>query len=489
MQNIISINYQLFKSQTHRGGHTFMEAAERKQYISLYCIGASCNVFNVSVKLHDNQTLANQIETVWKAIKFVICYLEKNEDRSTYQQEICVDSHLNENINYTHKMASGPMLPILTCFYLATIVKDGVSLTVETYGGKLSKRVVFQPTANVEMTLEDADNIANQLRQDLPSSAPFIISELHSLISSVAKEFGIMELPLTNNRLIIGIGCTVATEMDLNDRPCHADEINLISESSLSQRNKLFQTTHLINNLKSERIPIKSNEDRMKVAAFTVINIENPPFAALSKFPSKWFLGAPTSSDISSVDEDNSSENIEGHSDDDSETEDSQAVDDKNTDDVASKKVMYPNVAVACKSHVTYPGFGGILPFCMQSITIENEKHLKSKEFLDMTNVVRVMCYNVSGRLATGEYNVDLKCSTETGRVDYDISGTVSNAAFNMKSCMDRQDSFARNNETTLQNMKVNGSPARIEIAFLSPSPSEDLVTIAKGLLIPSNQS
>jgi hypothetical protein len=234
----------------------------------------------------------------------------------------------------------------------------------------------------------------------------------------------------------------------------------------------------------------RSKQNLQGVAAFAVVNVEQPPYAQLANQPAKWFVNAPcffnidappmakVFDDVGSDSDTQSDSDLEG-----SDHEQVNAIDIKRT----NKKNMYPNIAVGCKSHVTYPGFGGMLPFEMQSITIECEKRLKTLQFQEMNDVKRIMCYNVSGRLATGEYNVKVKSSTKVARVFYDVSGTTDNAVFNMKSCMDRHDAFKRNNESTVKNILKNGCPARIEIAFKSPSPELDHVTLVNGKIYYQN--
>jgi hypothetical protein len=476
-----------------------MESHERKKYISIHCIGACANVFNVSVRLHDDRTMKEQIEVVWNSVKTIIVYLEKHADRSTYQQEICAESHLNENINYTHKIASGPMMPLLTCLHLASVIDGGVSITVETYGGKLSKRVSYSVNNTMRMSDLDAALVANELSRDLPSSAPFMISAFHGLIKEISGDFCETILADKNNSMIFGIGCTVGTEQPVLEKI----ELNLENKSNsliASQSiNSPVVPTDLelqkyrlenISFLKKSNVKQKSSStaDVEFIPAFTVINVETPPFSKLCSNPHKWFRGAPCSFIPKTEQCAFKDKDVSGN-DEESIYSDSQSDEDIDNDltpidsfKKKSSKVLYPNVAVGCKSHVTYPGFGGILPFAMQSTTIETKKHLKSTSFLGMNNVVRTMCYNVSGRLATGEYNVPMKTSTSVGRVHYDISGTSDNAAFNMKSCMDRQDSFSRNNKITLSNMLTNGSPARIEIAYESAAPHLNNETILNGM-------
>jgi hypothetical protein len=321
-----------------------------------------------------------------------------------------------------------------------------------------------------------------------------MISGLHGLIKDISVDFCETVISESDNAIIFGIGCTVATELtktSQNQVNCESG-IDLVPPTIVTnpiydqQLCKLSNLKYLQSSLPKKLITTTVLES-MPVA-FTVINIEQPPFVKLCSQPHKWFKGAPSVLDVVKAHENenciDSEKDIDVMESDSSSDESEIAVENLLTGVEKKKNVMYPNVAVSCKSHITYPGFGGILPFAMQSTTIETRKHLLSSEFLGMSNVVRTMCYNVSGRLATGEYNVPMKTSTSVGRVHYDISGTSDNAAFNMKSCMDRQDTFTRNNQITLKQMSLCGSPARIEIAFASPSPALNNDVIIKGMFI-----
>jgi hypothetical protein len=99
-----------------------------------------------------------------------------------------------------------------------------------------------------------------------------------------------------------------------------------------------------------------------------------------------------------------------------------------------------------------------------------------------LDNAIRSQCYNLSSRYAVGEYSMPLASSKEVGCIFYDIFEKNNNAVFNMTTCKKRAENFEHNNELTLNDIEKNGSPARIEIAFMSPNPDANIETLVNGI-------
>ncbi len=224
---------------------------------------------------------------------------------------------------------------------------------------------------------------------------------------------------------------------------------------------------------------------------YTVINPELPPFADKKSCPTEWFEGAMVGQTLQKVDSVSRTRPNENE-DDSSDNDDFQTGLDGRTRPSVKKRDYYPNIAVKCKSHVTYPAFGGGQPFEMQSTTIDLKKIKKNANtpeeedtgftISSIKNLIKSQCYSVTNRLWAGEYNFDLKSSDEMGRVFLDIVGDSKHSVFNMDSCRFRREKFFHYSEQAFNSIDHNGSPARMELSFQSPSPDKHLETLRSGI-------
>jgi hypothetical protein len=537
----IKVNYNIFKNCVEKGGgHTYMKATERKQYVALIASGATTDVCNISVRLKNGDPREVQIEQVWKATEYVLRYLDCKSDRETIQQSISAKLPLKNDDGYTHEVISGPMFPFLTALYLTSVTTGGIDIVMETYNGKLRAHHNFTINSNnSECSLADATIVGMQLLKDLHFNMPCIMHRFSELIELISVDICVRGLSADQNKFTWGVGCSVSTlcakmhegiltstypedivtnnECDINLdmtsnsytenlTPRSTGENSIMSENSVDS--DLTNSNNLTNisavetqnsNLSDYRYLRKYSRTSLSiepqfanyVPAFTVINLDLPPFVTLCGEPSKWFVGAPINfgrsnlqptlqspSDILDDSSCSSSDNSDIDDEHPTTLNDVVAINNKST----KGKTMFPNVAVQCKSHVTYNGFGGILPFKMQPTTVECSMHLKTTNFKNMKNVIRTMTYNIAGKLFKGENNVPVKCSVELGRLFYDIVETNENGAFNMGTCAGRHNKFLLNNEFTLRDIELNGSPGRIEIAFASPSVSSNLDSLFYGI-------
>jgi hypothetical protein len=224
---------------------------------------------------------------------------------------------------------------------------------------------------------------------------------------------------------------------------------------------------------------------------YTVINPELPPYVHKKQSPTEWFEGAMVGQTLKKVDSVSRTRGVD--SDESSDNDDFQTGLDGRTRPSLKKRDYYPNIAVKCKSHVTYPGFGGGQPFEMQSTTIDLRKIRKLKEtdqnsqtngskLVSIKNLIKSQCYSVTNRLWAGEHDFVLKSSVEMGRVFLDIVGDSQNSVFNMDSCLSRGEKFYQYSEQAFNSIDHNGSPARMELSFQSPAPDMHLNTLRNGI-------
>ncbi len=213
-----------------------MESGERKRYIPLIAHGAVGEVFNISVLLHDSTSEAVQSDTVWKSMSFVIAFLETVSPRHTYQKEVSVQMNVGENGLYTHHTVSGPMLPLLTCFHLASVVDGGISIAIETFGGKSRSNFDFPVNHAHSVSEIDADAIFSFFKTSLHTCMPMMVQRLScDLFPAVASIFGVTKkLKDESNTLIWGIGCTVATEREVKILSSVTSETEICSNSKFT---------------------------------------------------------------------------------------------------------------------------------------------------------------------------------------------------------------------------------------------------------------
>jgi hypothetical protein len=216
-----------------RGGHTFMENEERKRYIPLIAHGAVGEVFNISVFLHDGTNEEIQRETVWRSMSVVISFLETISPRHSFQKEVSVQMNVGDNKSYTHSIVSGPMFPLLACFHLASVVEGGISIAIETFGGKSRIKAEFSVGKSHSVNEADAENIFSFFNTALQTSMPLIVQRLSCyLFPAVTSTFGVEKILRDEcNVLIWGIGCTVATEKEIEILRTTSPEIDACSYS------------------------------------------------------------------------------------------------------------------------------------------------------------------------------------------------------------------------------------------------------------------
>jgi hypothetical protein len=186
---------------------------------------------------------------------------------------------------------------------------------------------------------------------------------------------------------------------------------------------------------------------------YSFIHIEDPPYADLVSDPVKWFIGA----------EESRSENEEQRK-------------------YKEAVCLLKNIVVKTKTHETFSDHGGSLGFKLQPITIQCKKMMKGQYNFVSKSAKRIMIYNVSSRLAFGEYLTKLKCTTQMAHMLFDVVGTSEFCVFNYCKFMERMKIFEDNNIRTMHNVRLNGSPCRIEVAFESPSPKDNIDTLVDGI-------
>jgi hypothetical protein len=502
IQALLKVHHQSFKSDAGKnGGHTYMSSGEKKKYIPLISERTIGDVFHISVCLHNGLERDQNVEIVWKAHVFVTTFLETFSPGATYQQTICVKELQNDGNGYNHRLVSGPMLPILVCLFLSSTVEGGISIAIETFNNKLKAFFDFDETHVTSITELMAKSIADKLLDDWHFKMPCIIDRFSKWLEKHVIELGGVRFPSDHNKVIWGVGCTVSTVLG-EKQPSDNNNVDVcqpINENN-SQGNAILAKF----STESVHRGIMKNKFANSIPAYTVINYGLPPFVSLLNDPTKWFEGAPCNL-LSGCIPENSDLFLQKETDDlylnyDSDeslefdnidlVDGSVGVAETNTDvsvdhvkNIANKKQMFPCIALSCKkTHVTYPTHGGILPFEYQSTTTYWNKMPKDSEVRKLDNAIRSQCYNLSSRYAVGEYNVTLSSSKEVGCIFYDIFQENDNAVFNMETCKLRAKRFKDNNDLTLRDIEENGSPARIEIAFESPSSHANIETLVKGI-------
>jgi hypothetical protein len=205
------VGYQLFGKSQNKGGHTYMSSNEKKGYIALLSQGSMMEVLNVSVKLHDNRDRETHQKDVWAAIKLVTEWFECRGPKSVAGQSIRTLS-LNVAGN-VHDIYAGPMLPLLVSLYLSTTVAAGVSIVLETYGGKVLESIKVVPPINNKISMDDAKKIKELFKVSLNTSSPFLISRFGQFSKSLSHSE--LSMQVNNNiNLKWGIGCTVVTQCE-----------------------------------------------------------------------------------------------------------------------------------------------------------------------------------------------------------------------------------------------------------------------------------
>jgi hypothetical protein len=533
LQNKISFTENNFTKYARTGGHTFMTGKQRSKYINIYCFGAMSDVLNISVRLLMEGTDIEQNNIVWNSMLTVAKFLATHTARSTTQAAINANVHATV-ANYEHEVVAGVMFPLLVMLHLGSIVEGGICVSVDTYNGKMQAYYELPPSAFVsEFTVSDADIASLHLQDTLSMRIPLMVHRLNGFMNKLWMEPFCTDSSADATKFYWGVGCTVETvcqntiksnssvlETELSDTSNHIDINVEVAQtdclntpddclvpmssdaecarctpsaptsvdicSNFAKEQNMLQSTKLSDkNFKSVFKGEILDETRYEYRpAFTVVCIELPPHAQLRSTPSQWFKGAmDIANETRTVDHVNATgvANEDVDLDDSASDEDTVSVGNP-TDAVQTRKRVYPNVAVACKSHVEYPTFGGCLPMETRPMTIECAKHLKTSSFKGMDGAIRTQCYGLSSRYACGEYNVPLKCSAEVGRVYYDVYGDSKHATFDMVKCIIRKDKFVSFHEQTLSEMTKHGSPGRVEIAFSSPSYENNLETLTNGI-------
>jgi hypothetical protein len=112
-----------------------------------------------------------------------------------------------------------------------------------------------------------------------------------------------------------------------------------------------------------------------------------------------------------------------------------------------------------------------------------NCKLMKSKyQTMQSSLVDRVMVYNVSSRLASGEYNVKCRLSDIVSFIKFDVAGSEADSVFHHSKYKDRLKDFASHHTQTMEDIKRFGSPSRIEVAFRSPRTADNTATLVQGV-------
>jgi hypothetical protein len=511
----IPINKANFVRFSNTGGNTYMDSGIRKKYISLCTHGAMDDIFKVSVRIFDNRSHAEHLDVVWQAMLFVIRFLDGENSNSNVQQRLSL-LQLNTPGN-THNLIAGPMFPVLTVIYLATVCPNGIGIAFETYNGKIRFHSKFKPniTRTVEMT--EVERIVSELSEVLDNSASFLLERLSPFFQQLAsKSFSENTLSDSAIKLVWGIGCNVETYNELpTDLPNGSSpnedfmvDIDVTDpETTLTNVMELYDVDHLAVEMSDNNYTVVIEPDvcTVRKSGYTVINPSLPSFADNQNDPPSWFTKVDTNNDLTEEDVDSHEAEF------DQELESEDLIDvqsgydvdiDGNTVAINSNKlsiaqpsissdvirlnptVLAPNIVVGNKYAYTYPNMGGTTHFSMQPTTLELLKHSDTTTFKDMVseNIYRVQSYNISSKLAVGEHDVKLKSSVASSMFHFDVAGDDSYSVFNTLSCQVRQQKFVENNTKTMDEMLRNGSPGRIEIAFGSTSPSKNREALVNGV-------
>ncbi len=205
----ISIGHNIFGlNKNKKTGNTYMDAREKSHYISLLAHGSVMEVFNVSVMFHDKRSRDLQELDVWSAILFVTNWYETKGPRACESQSARAKS-LNIAGN-VHELCAGPEFPLLVALYLSAINPGGVTISVETYGGKTRKSAVFVPISD-KVEFSDAVFIKDQLKVALFTNAAFLICRFSQFCEILSHNVAFCVKPNCDNNLKWGIGCTMVT--------------------------------------------------------------------------------------------------------------------------------------------------------------------------------------------------------------------------------------------------------------------------------------
>jgi hypothetical protein len=211
MHGQTAINNRLFSTYSKTGGHTYMSSSERGRYIALPTKGSIPEIFNVSVLLHDSREREDQLRDVWDAVLYVTEWLESKGPKATLAQSARVKSlKLPGN---THHLNHGPMLSLLVCMYLSAIVPSGISIVMETYGGKTRETVRYVPNCELKVSLVEAKAICNQFKNSMNLNAPFMVSRFSTFCEVLSSNKFFSSDVHSNNNLKWGIGSTVQTKL------------------------------------------------------------------------------------------------------------------------------------------------------------------------------------------------------------------------------------------------------------------------------------
>ncbi len=259
----ISIGHNIFGlNKNKKTGNTYMDAREKSRYISILAHGAIMDVFNVSVMFHDKRGRELQELDVWNAILFVANWYETKGPRSCESQSARAKSlDIAGNV---HELCAGPDFPLLVALYLSACAADGVTISVETYGGKTRKSVKYKPTSN-KVSVADAVNIKDQLTDALFTNAAFLICRFSQFCELLSQNVLFCTKPNRENNLKWGIGCTVVT-LCKTEKPVvdHPNQHSIVSDLTLD-----FASVCGVNNtdinVEVQRSPIILQHDNMFV--------------------------------------------------------------------------------------------------------------------------------------------------------------------------------------------------------------------------------
>lgn len=84
----------------------------------------------------------------------------------------------------------------------------------------------------------------------------------------------------------------------------------------------------------------------------------------------------------------------------------------------------------------------------------------------DELSIYRIQQYCVKTRCSLGEFTMKDAISKRAGVFNYDVFGTSERSFYNHKNSSERMDTFINYLNKNLEDIKLNGNAARIEIAF-----------------------
>jgi hypothetical protein len=222
LQDTFEFNKQEFKSFAKLGGHTYMSSKACGAFTRL--VTSKNSIFKVSVKLNNQNNklqLDDQETIVWDAMTTVLRFIETKSTRTSIQGRLNADLGLDTKRN-VFKTCVGPMFPLLTCVYLASLNPDGIVICMESYNTKAYDVVDFLPTTGMLCTIEEATLIADSLSHKLFEKVPMLLDRTSKYLQVLSKKtVSLYALSDSDIEFIWGVGCTVETYCEIPKQNIH----------------------------------------------------------------------------------------------------------------------------------------------------------------------------------------------------------------------------------------------------------------------------